>query len=513
VLAHRDELLEQAFTKICQADSNLRVDIEQGSRTASPSADVIVASVPSLGRMGSDRLSRFSPDDFKCIVIDEAHHSPSPTYIRILDHFHTLNSSDKPRSHVLVWGCSATLRRHDGIRLSDVFEEVSYYKTILDLWEDGWLCPAKAFRVLTNIDISDVSKTGSDFSLSQLAAKVNTSSRNSAIVHAWKQHVDHDPRYSTLVFAVNVEHVQNLTAMFRNKGIEAHHVDGNTPKDERFDLLERFKQRDYPVLVNCQVFTEGTDIPGVDCIVMARPTASPVLFQQMLGRGLRLHPDKQDCIILDCVDVCQKRGVVTLPSLLGLAPHFNMKGVSAFEVYKRMKELVDIEADCLVSESLVEAEKISTEGLDIGVRLKEIPQWAGESSPVSRKYAWVKLSGGCFGLQLIKAGELLIFKKSDKDYEIYLKSKETESAKRYNKIKDKHCNSFVLLGSFDCLQSAFNGANTYITSHSHFFARLAEHKAEWRSKPATQRQIELVNKLYCNRLHNTGMFMYVIQFV
>ena len=285
-----------------------------------------MASVPSLGRMGSDRLSRFNPDDFKCIVIDEAHHSPSPTYTRILDHFGALNLPDKPRSHVLVWGCSATLRRHDGIRLSDIFEEVSYYKTILDLWEDGWLCPAKAFRVLTDTDISDVKKIGSDFNLSQLAAKVDTSSRNSAVVRAWKQHVDSDARYSTLVFAVDVAHVQNLTATFRDAGIDAHYVDGNTPRDERFDLLEGFRQRDYPVLVNCQVFTEGTDIPGVDCIVMARPTASPVLFQQMLGRGLRLHPGKQDCVLLDCVDVCQKRGVVTLPSLLGLAPHFNMKG-------------------------------------------------------------------------------------------------------------------------------------------------------------------------------------------
>lgn len=227
---------------------------------------------------------------------------------------------------MLVWGCSATLRRHDGIRLSDIFEEVSYYKTILDLWEERWLCEARAYHVLTNTDISDVKKSGPDFSLSHLAGKVNTHARNSAIVSAWRQHVAKDPRYSTLVFAVDVQHVKNLTATFRQSGVEAHYVDGSTPKEERFDLLEGFRQRDYPVLVNCQVFTEGTDIPGVDCVVIARPTASPVLFQQMIGRGLRLHPGKQDCAILDCVDVCQKRGVVTVPSLLGLVPHFNMKG-------------------------------------------------------------------------------------------------------------------------------------------------------------------------------------------
>ena len=102
---------------------------------------------------------------------------------------------------------------------------------------------------------------------------------------------------------------------------------------------------------------------------------------------------------------------------------------------------MDTEADCLASESLEEAERISTEGLDVGVRLNEITLRGDaslqQSSPApSRRYAWIKLSGGSFGLQLIKAGELLVFKKSDGDYQLYLRSKETESAKRYSKTKD-----------------------------------------------------------------------------
>ncbi|XP_062501188.1 uncharacterized protein LOC134178343 isoform X2 [Corticium candelabrum] len=447
--------------------------------------------------MDSDRLSRFNPDDFKCIIIDEAHHAPSQTYVRILSHFDALHLSNRPRSHILVWGCSATLRRHDGIRLSDIFEVVSYYKTILDLWEDGWLCPAKAYRVLTDTDISGVTKRGSDFNLSQLSAKVDTQSRNSAVVSAWKQHVARDPRHSTLVFAVDVQHVQHLTAEFRAQGVDARYVDGSTSKEERFDLLEGFRKREYPVLVNCQVFTEGTDIPGVDCVLMARPTASPVLFQQMIGRGLRLYPGKEDCVILDCVDVCKKRDVVTLPSLLGLEPHFNMKGMVAYDVYRRMKDLVDIEPDCLESESIEAAERVSS-GFDVKVKLKQTSLQIDKPLAITacEKYAWTKLTGGCFGLQLVPSGELLILKQLEGGYQLYLKSKDGKQTDKQKQSDRKNSHSFRLLGSFDSLLSAFNGAGTYIGSCGNFLAKLLDRSAKWRFKPATQRQKELVNKLF-----------------
>ncbi|KNC69466.1 hypothetical protein SARC_18023, partial [Sphaeroforma arctica JP610] len=74
------------------------------------------------------------------------------------------------------------------------------------------------------------------------------------------------------------------------------------------------------------IYTEGTDIPSVDCLIMGRPTKSSVLFQQMIGRGLRLHPGKENCLVLDVVDVVNKHDLVTLPTLLGLSSEFKLAG-------------------------------------------------------------------------------------------------------------------------------------------------------------------------------------------
>lgn len=109
-------------------------------------------------------------------------------------------------------------------------------------------------------------------------------------------------------------------------------------------------------------------------------------------------------------------------------------GMSACDVYRRMKELVDGESDCLNSESVADAERISEKGLDVGVRLKEISlqtdNLVDHSTPVAhRKLAWVKLPGGCFGIKLIQSGELLILKQSDSGYRLYLRSKENRFLK------------------------------------------------------------------------------------
>jgi superfamily II DNA or RNA helicase len=104
--------------------------------------------------------------------------------------------------------------------------------------------------------------------------------------------IEADNRKSTLVFAVNVQHIQSLVEVFRRAGIDARGVHGKTPGHERRATLEAFRKQEFPVLVNCALVTEGVDIPPIDCLMMARPTRSDVLLQQMLGRGMRIHPGK-----------------------------------------------------------------------------------------------------------------------------------------------------------------------------------------------------------------------------
>lgn len=174
------------------------------------------------------------------------------------------------------------------------------------------------------------------------------------------------------MFGVDIGHCEALNAAFVAAGIESCVVTSATGRDDRRLILQRFRSGQLPVLINCGVhalratqppapsslsffdfagvYTEGTDIPNISgihalglgahpwhawvshscilpAIIMARPTRSAVLFQQILGRGLRLHADKTDCLVVDFVDVVRSHTLMTVPSLLGLSASFNACGV------------------------------------------------------------------------------------------------------------------------------------------------------------------------------------------
>ncbi|ORX71620.1 P-loop containing nucleoside triphosphate hydrolase protein, partial [Linderina pennispora] len=321
VLAHREELLEQAANQIRKASPDLIVEIDQGKRVANPAADVIVASVPTLGRANSSRIERFDPKRFKCIIIDEAHHAAAMTYRRIIDYFITL----KGNQDLVVWGCSATLRRHDGLSLNHVFDEIVYQKSFFEMISEQWLCPMKVVTIKTQVSLDKVRSYMGDFSVSSLSETVNELDRNKAIISAY--HDIAQGRKSVLVFGVDVKHVNALKDLFVSYGVNAEAVLGTTPPAERQRILDDFRARRVPVLVNCGILTEGTDIPNIDCVFMSRPTRSLVMFQQMIGRGVRRFDGKKDCLIVDFVDMfSNKTSVVTVPSLLGLDPHMTLDG-------------------------------------------------------------------------------------------------------------------------------------------------------------------------------------------
>ncbi|CAO3696703.1 unnamed protein product [Rhizopus stolonifer] len=343
LLAHRQELLNQAYNQIKRFNPELVVGIDQGKRIANyDEADVIVASVPTLGRPSTKRIDSLDPSLFKAILIDEAHHAVANSYLNIIDHFHGYQP--------LIWGCSATVRRHDGMSLSDVFDKITYHMDFLELIEQRHLSPMKVTTVRTSIDLSGVRSQGGDFALGQLSRVVNTPVRNEVIVSSWKKFAQ-EGRKSTLVFAVDIKHTQDLCNMFREQGIAADFVTSKTPDMTRHQILEDFRSQKIPVLINCgkiyiyiyinkvvAILTEGTDIPSVDCILMARPTRSATLFQQMFGRGLRLYEGKEDCLLVDFVDNFKKGGtaqLVTIPTLLGLKADENLKDENILNLEKR----------------------------------------------------------------------------------------------------------------------------------------------------------------------------------
>lgn len=383
VIAHREELLDQAAQKIQLANPGLLVGVEQAGRYAHAQCDVVVASIQTLAARQGYRLRRLmNGGAFRVVIVDEAHHAAASTYRTALAHLGFLplaagsdNEDDveaatfedtqkmevllrewdatAPRDRVLV-GVTATPNRTDAIGLGCVFQTLAYSYGLRQAIDDGWLVPLTAWAVDTRDNLDDVKVNRGEFNQKDLAAKVNNAERNELAVAAWLEHAH---GRSTLAFTVDVQHAHDLAEAFTRHGIHAEAVSGETPKEERRDRLARFSAGRLQVLTNCMVLTEGTDLPRAACILHAKPTKSPTLYEQMTGRGLRvLPPDpagperkahrepllKEDCIIIDLVDVARRHSLQAAPILYGLPPRLKVEGKDLAEAAEELDDLLRI---------------------------------------------------------------------------------------------------------------------------------------------------------------------------
>ena len=338
VLAHRSELLIQAKDKIETINKDLSVGIEQAENKAGYS-DVVIASVPTLGRESSSRIEQYPKDYFKTIVVDEAHHAAAPSYRRILDYF-------KPD---LLLGVTATPQRSDSVRLIDVFQEIVYYKSIQDLIKEGWLSPLVGYRVKTSTDISDVEIQNGEYKQDQLIEAIDNPSRNNSIVTAYN---DLANAKKTVVFAAGVDHAENLAEAFRKNGSSVRVIIGTTPEEERRQILSDFKSGVVTVLVNVGVLTEGFDEPSIEAIILAKPTRSSLLYTQIVGRGTRLFDGKEHCMIIDIADTTRGKKPIGLPTLLGMPAEFDLQGQSLTDIadeFEKVKETAPGEASTVLN--------------------------------------------------------------------------------------------------------------------------------------------------------------------
>ncbi|KAF7509330.1 hypothetical protein GJ744_008053 [Endocarpon pusillum] len=313
ILAHRRELVQQAARHCEKAYPEKSIEIEMGETRASGAADITVASVRSL--VSGDRLSKFERSRFKLVLVDEAHHIVAPGYMQVLEHF----GLEIPReTGPALVGVSATFSRFDGLRLGAAIDHIVYHKDYIDMIGEKWLADVMFTTVKSRANLSKVKLSNDgDFATAQLAKAVNTPENNEITFKAWQ--AEAGGRKSTLVFCVDLDHVSNLTSVFRQHGIDARYITGSTKKRIRGERLDSFRERKFPVLLNCGVFTEGTDIPNIDCVLLARPTKSRNLLVQMIGRGMRLHPGKDNCHVIDMVSSLET-GIVSVPTLFGLDP-------------------------------------------------------------------------------------------------------------------------------------------------------------------------------------------------
>jgi superfamily II DNA or RNA helicase len=334
VLVHREELAAQAADKLWRWNQHLHVGVEMADRYADVDgifpATLIVASVPTLGRRGSRRIAKFLPEDFDCIVSDEAHHSSSPQWRNVLTHF----GLTEPGGSILSLGLTATPNRSDGTGLRQNFDEIVFDMGIREGIQSGYLVDLRGIRVNTKTNLDKVKTRAGDFAEDELANAVNTVERNAIIVKEWMAAAFD---LKTVVFTVDIQHAMDLAAAFSKCGVPAEAVWGADP--DRKVKLHKHRSGQVPVLCNCAVLTEGYDDPGIRCIVLAKPTKSALLFTQMIGRGTRIDDGKPDCIIMDVVDNTKKHSVVTVPSLLGLPAQLDLKGKSVIQAKERFERV------------------------------------------------------------------------------------------------------------------------------------------------------------------------------
>ena len=297
ILAHRGELLSQAVHTVRRV-TGLECVYEKSSSTSLGSpASVTVGSVQTLCREA--RLERFPHDYFSTIVVDEAHHCLSDSYQRVLKHF--------PEANVL--GVTATPCRADKRSLSRYFDSLAYEYTLTQAVAEHWLCPVRARIISLEMDISKVAMVNGDYDAGALSVAIKP-----YIARIAGEIAKNCADRKTVMFLPLIHISREFRDTLRSMGVSAAEVNGESP--DRAQILRDFEEGKYSVLCNSMLLTEGWDCPAVDCIVVLRPTKIRSLYQQMVGRGMRLHPGKQGLLLLDFLWMTGKHDLCRPSSLI-----------------------------------------------------------------------------------------------------------------------------------------------------------------------------------------------------
>lgn len=287
VLAHRTELISQASQRLDLYGINHGIIQGQHERT-NLDLSIQVGSIQTLIRR------QLPPFDF--IVVDEAHHGTAPSYLGLLERF--------PAAKVL--GVTATPFRANGKGLGSVFTALETIASVQELIDRGFLVPARMFAPSAP-DLTGLRTRAGDYEQEELARRADQRTLIGDIVKHWLRLAAGRP---TICFAVNVQHSLHIVDQFRAAGVRARHLDANTDPEERAGMIRELGLGKIDIISNVGVLTEGTDIPEVACILLARPTKSLGLYIQMVGRGLRTADGKTACLVLDHGANCLLHGSV-----------------------------------------------------------------------------------------------------------------------------------------------------------------------------------------------------------
>ena len=232
--------------------------------------------------------------DAQTIIVDEAHSSLSRTYMDVLN---------KYENRVII-GLTATPARSDERPLGQIYQDMVSISSVRELTEQGYLVPAEYYAP-EKYDLDKIKIVRGDYDQKQLGEKVD---RPKLVGNLYEQWARLAGGRQTIGFAVNVKHSKHIRDEFSRRGVNIAHIDAHTPPDEREYIYRSFETGDIQYITNCRVATEGCDLPIASCIQIAAPSKFITRYIQMGGRGLRPHPGKTDCIIIDHTGCVQSHG-------------------------------------------------------------------------------------------------------------------------------------------------------------------------------------------------------------
>lgn len=294
-LVHRRKLVSQCSKKLVEFGIDHGIIMAGVPKSFTP--DVQVASIQTL--ISRLKNPKYPKSIFNLIIIDEAHHAVAKSYTDVLDHF--------PGANIL--GLSATPARTDGVGLGELFNVIVEGPTIGELTEQGHLVPVEYYAPTTP-DLTGIKTIAGDYAKDQLAERMDKPKLIGDVVENWARIC---PDRATIVFASSVPHSIHIRDAFRDAGVNAEHIDGETPEADRDRIIAEVESGVVRVLTNCMVFTEGTDIPILSCAILVNPSKSIVKYLQTAGRVLRPYPGKENAILIDHAGAVYKHGFVDEP--------------------------------------------------------------------------------------------------------------------------------------------------------------------------------------------------------
>jgi superfamily II DNA or RNA helicase len=462
LLAHRDELLKQAGEKLEAVAPDLAMQIGYVKAGLNEiDKPIIIASVQTLARRS--RREQLPPN-IDTLICDEAHHVVANSWQEVID---WLNPE-------LLLGVTATAERADGKDLEDHFDEIVFARSIEWMVREGYLVPPRGKRISVDIDLGSVKKSHGDFQADDLAEKLELANTPDQVLATYREHGEDR---KSLIFAPNVAMAHHMAEVFRADDLAAESVDGTTPPEERAAILRRFHTGETRILANCQLLIEGYDEPSVECIILAAPTKSRGKYTQIVGRGLRLFPGKQDCLLLDVVGASEDNSIASLPALFGLRDLLDGESVTEArerharedrEAAEREQGRKQTEIDAARERRRRNAESIEFFGRD--------------------RMNWTTIDDR-WTIPLNRTETIVLWPGIGEHFDVLL----VNSAKVVEIDGEKHTGTFKYLARGLDLGYAQGAAEETIRKHGNKL--LADRKAAWREDPISQQQRRYLHKL------------------